>query len=157
MSILCLSLKSCNDSLELSKLNMFLWLVLKAHHKILPGSLCNISSSPLKTQDYSKLSLPHLFPAYSLLFLCSCCCLSVISAPLHLWIFFSSFTGAMWYISMKLFCISSRSLCCIILWGPNHCPSGASWQWGNNGATGDRRFPVTLWPHIWPFLAVLPL
>lgn len=39
---------------------MFLWLVLKSRHKITPGSLCNISSSPLKTQDYSKLSLPRL-------------------------------------------------------------------------------------------------
>jgi hypothetical protein len=49
----------------------------------------------------------------------------------------------------------SRCLCCIFLSDPNHCPLGDGWHWRHSGVIKDRRLPVTLQSHIWPFLADL--
>ena len=115
----------------------FLWLVLKFHHQIALGSLCSIFPSshlgkPTLQQIVSLLSVPciltfvHLCPSSSVGNLLILRCMPHDT------------------MSMKLFCISSRCLCCILLWGPNHCLLGAGWQWGSSGVMGDGGVLVVL-------------
>lgn len=119
----------------------FLWLVLKFHHKIAPGSF--VIFSPILTLE--NLTLQQIV---FLSFFCISLCLSL---PLFICEYFHSVLHAMWCPFHEALLISSRGWCCILVWGlsslPFRCQLAMGEQQGNGGQEAPSHY-VIIYPTI---------